>query len=472
MLNLFRKPAGLRLHVLVITVSMVLLINLLGFRVYSIARRHFAEISALADQDVKSQALLIKMEGVVASRDHAVRKLSITGDPAYEGLVAHEEVALARLKENLEDLFRGTYPEMAERVSKVDNVSEIRALKMELDEKKRDRLLAADHGAVGILRLILIALILSICIASWLFFFLFSGLLRPLSTLKEATARIRSGELSFRVPLGKRGVAELKELSESFNSMAERLELLEQSKTEFLATVSHEFKNPLAALKEGLALLASRWGDLSPEARERTFAACLIASKRLESMMNNLLHHARMESGFFEFDLALKNLATAIETSINEVGPVAGKKGMSIDFQGPKELKAAFNWDGMVHVLENLLLNAIKYGNEKSPIEVRAFQTQKSFNSTAGVAIPCVEITIANQGKTIGAVDLSRIFECFYRGSNSSRQQGLGLGLHVVKRIVEAHHGEVSVSSKEGKTEFRVLIPGRYENISWAGGHA
>jgi signal transduction histidine kinase len=242
--------------------------------------------------------------------------------------------------------------------------------------------------------------------------------------------------------------------------MAERLEHLDSAKTEFLATISHEIKNPLAALKEGMNLLASQGDSMLPHARSKAFSACLIASKRLESMINNLLNPSRMEMGLFDFDLTPKDLTAAIQTAMDEVRPLAQKKGMAIEYSGGEGILAAFNWDGMVQVFENLLLNAIKYGNENTTIEIRAALKSRTIEKAE---LPHLELAVINDGRAIPEAELAQVFERFYRGANSKLQQGMGLGLHVVKRIVEAHHGGISAACEAGKTRFELWIPGRYE---------
>jgi signal transduction histidine kinase len=132
---------------------------------------------------------------------------------------------------------------------------------------------------------------------------------------------------------------------------------------------------------------------------------------------------------------------------------------------------APFNWDGMVQVFENLLLNAIKYGNENSVIEIHARMTQQggaeeAMGHDAEVPLPRLphlELSVINDGARLQDSDLSQVFDRFYRGSNSRLQQGMGLGLHVVKKIVEAHHGGITAASEAGKTRFQLWIPGRYE---------
>jgi signal transduction histidine kinase len=441
------------------------LVLLLGIKAYSVARTHFAEMSELSMHDVKAQALLVKIEGLASQRENARRKFSITHDIEYKELVSHYDELIDEARGELADTL-GSDAKDSNLKSTGENAS---ALREKLRIRREQKIAHAHSAAQGLLRLILLALILSGVITAWLFTLFYRGLLDPLRKLTDATARIRGGDLAYR--LGgdaERGVTELRELARSFDQMAERLEHLDAAKKEFLATVSHEIKNPLAALKEGLTLISSQGDTMLPNARSRAFSACLIASKRLESMINNLLHHSRMDMGLFAFDLTPKDLTGAILTAKEEVRPLAQKKGMTIQYRGDPEIMAAFNWDGMVQVFENLLLNAIKYGNENSVIEIHAHMKDRQAFESEGVdptvpRIPHLELAVINDGARLKDEDLTQAFDRFYRGSNSKQQQGMGLGLHVVKRIVEAHHGGITAASEAGKTRFELWIPGRYE---------
>ncbi|MGK5083811.1 ATP-binding protein [Bdellovibrionota bacterium FG-1] len=452
--RIFRAP-GLRFQALIISFSLLLLVTLLGIRAYSVARGHFDELSELVHHDLQAQGLLVQMENSSSALDLALRKFAITRDSQYLKLATTVQKDLTQLASSLRQALA-----IGGQDFQIDpSASGIHKLRDWLEQRREAKLNHAHAAALGLLRLILVAVLLSGIITAWIFTLFYRGLLDPLAQLKDATYRIRSGELAYRLRT-QSGVAELQELAESFNLMAERLEQLDQAKTDFLATISHEIKNPLAALKEGINLLASQGDTMAPQAKAKAFSVCLIAAKRLESMINNLLHHSQMETGLFSFDLKLKDIGSAIHTAIDEVRPLAQKKGMTIHYQGNPSIQAAFNWDGLVQVFENLLLNAVKYGNENTTIQIQVQQKERRLEHAE---LPHLELAVINEGRTISDTDLSRIFERFYRGSNSTLQQGMGLGLHVVKRIIEAHHGKIYAASEAGKTRFEFWIPSRYE---------
>ena len=444
---MFPKFFRLRMQTLLISFSLICLIAILGVRAYSVARRQFFDTRDLVQFDLRAQTLLTRMESITLAKDKAEKKFRMTRDAAYGALLKHDLNSLTTATSEFEDSVTLIYPDLRNALGAVPKTQDIEAMKVTLDSRREVKLRQAHDSSLGLLHLILSALILSIAITAWLLFLFYRGLLEPLGRLNEATLKIKNGDLSHRLNT-QTGVSELRAVSTQFNLMAERLESLDRAKSEFLQTISHEIKNPLAALKEGLSLLSNQGEELAPAIRKRGFSACLIASKRVETMINNLLNLSRAERGLFDFDLDLKNMSSAIQTAIDEVRPLADKKGMQIRLRSNLELQAAFNWNGIVQVFENLLLNAIKYGQENSTIEIEASSTEKD-----------VQVRVINSGKNITSSESGKIFERFYRASNSTHQQGLGIGLHVVKQIIEAHHGKIEASSEHGKTKLCFWIP-------------
>lgn len=446
-------PLGLRLHALIVSFSLLLLTGILGFRAYSVAKEHFSETHKLLSYDLKAQTLLERLEQLSGQKEQAQRKFRATQDPLYSEVIQHHEESIAQTAESLSERLRPAYPNLAGEALKISTLEEIRKLKGELDSRRDQKLQQAGQRALGLIQVIGIALVITVSITTWVVYLFYQGLMNPLAKLRWATARIRGGDFSHRLKFHA-GVAELQELAQSFNQMAERLDALDRAKADFLATISHEIKNPLAALKEGLNLLASQGDQLSPAGRNKAFSACLISAKRLEWMINNLLNLSRGEKGIYDLDLEVNDLGSAIQTAIDEVRPLAEKRGMSFQFDNPGALLAPFNWNGMVQVFSNLFLNAIKYGSENTVIEVQAHQPLAPTTTPSEIAI-----SVSNMGREIPEAENARIFDRFFRASNATKQQGLGIGLHVVKNIIEAHRGKISAQSDAGRTEMRIIIP-------------
>lgn len=435
---------------------MICLTALLGGKAYSVARHQLQDTRDLVAYDLKAQTLLTRMESMAVSRDQAQRKFRMTQDRVYSDLVSYYDAALKSSAGSLSQVIAPAYPELAgdtEALKASAQLHPIQAMRSSLELKRENKMNRAHESSEGMVRLIISSFLLCIGVTGWLLFLFYNGLLEPLRALREATGKLRQGDLSHRVSMRSgftHGVSELADLSESFNRMAEKLESLDQAKTEFLETLSHEIKNPLAALKEGLNLLSRKDANLSEASRQRGFNACLIASKRVETMINNLLSVASAEKNLFDFEKAQKNFPLAVQTAMDEVRPLAEKKGIQLQLKAAPNVMVLFNWDAMVQVFENLLLNAIKYGQENSVVDVEV-----SADAT-GEKIIC---TVSNVGSGFSDQETTHVFDRFYRASNSSKQKGLGIGLHVVKKIIEAHEGEVSASSSAGKTSLQFSLP-------------
>ncbi|HLD99516.1 MAG TPA: HAMP domain-containing sensor histidine kinase [Bdellovibrionota bacterium] len=442
-------PPGLKINAMLISVSLIALTVILGVRAYSVARVHLVESKALVERDVPLQDLLFALDSAVNAKQLAEKKWAITRDPVYAKLIAKYRDTILKEAKAISLLRSGLIPAVKAKTS----VSELRDIVKHaqevLSQEREKNVRHASDAAAGLLRLILVAVVLSIVITAWMMVLFYHGLIRPLRHLRDATTRIREGDLSCRMRA--EGLTELREIAQDFNSMAARLESLDQAKNEFLATISHEIRNPMAALKEGLNLLSSEERKLSTESQKKCLSACLIASKRLEFMINNLLNLSKTGSGIFEADFSNRNLSSAIQTAVDEVRPLAEKKSIALRLVAPETVLAFFHWDGVVQAFVNLLLNAIKYGLEGSLIEVSVGVSE---STGAGV-----QVDVTNSGVDIARDELSKIFDRFYRGANSVKQQGMGIGLHVVKKVVEAHRGDVNVSSESGKTIFRVRLP-------------
>ncbi len=130
-------------------------------------------------------------------------------------------------------------------------------------------------------------------------------------------------------------------------------------------------------------------------------------------MINNLLSLSRSETGMFKFEVTQQNLDVAIQHPVTEVRPIADKKNIEIRVSCPENFRIAINQEAMVQALVNLLLNAIKYGSENSVIDVAVRVLEDSRRP--------VELTVTNFGKEISSSELSKVFERFYRGQNSSK---------------------------------------------------
>lgn len=450
---------------LVLTVLLFLIV-FLGAYALSEAERHAVEADELLSTNLTAASLLKKIESERAEYLRATAKFNVTRDKEYATLAERQRDSLEQSLVKLfiavasDESLAGLATDLKKHaVNRTDPafVQSLRDFERRLEQKRSEKLERIQVVARDLRKIILVTLLIAMGVTSWLAFLLYNSVLKPLECLKEAANRIRDGELSYRVEkFG--GFEELRSLRREFNAMAAKIEELDSMKSDFLSTVSHELKTPLTAIKEGLSLLTEKQGSLPVHVQSRTLEICTQSVKRLETMIQNLLNHARMESGFYSFDERTKNFVSVVESAIQGIRPIAERRKQVIELSVETDNHlAAFSTEGITHAVENLLFNAVKYGDNAHPIRVRVSRLDAK-------PVPQLEVRVTNHGKGLLPSELKQVFERFFRASNADGQKGVGLGLSVVRRIVEAHHGTVAAESNDGVTTFYFRIPQRYES--------
>lgn len=451
----------LRTQVVIVLAILLSLIAFLGAYALSEARRYADEADRLLSQSFKAGAALKEVAGLETEATRLVAKYTATGDREYRVVARRLDARVDELLRRVQAMVRNSGA-LADEVNALASVRKqgnsarflksLQVLERRLGDEGSRNVIRIHEVAQDLVKIILVAFVVAIGVTSWLAGILYYSVLHPIERIKDAARRIREGELSCRVEKHL-GFVELRALSSEFNAMASRIEELDEMKNEFVATVSHELKTPLTALKEGLALLAEKREALNGRSLTRTIEVCNQSTKRLETLIENLLNHMRMESGFYDYDETEKDIRAVVENAVQGLRPIAERRGQAVKVEMPHcAVTAAFSTEGLRHVVENLLLNAIKYGDSAQPIRLHVRPIEDA-------PISLVEFSVLNHGKGIHPSELSRVFDRFFRGSNSHGQKGVGLGLNVVKRIIEAHHGDVSAESQNGITKFSFRIP-------------
>ena len=228
---------------------------------------------------------------------------------------------------------------------------------------------------------------------------------------------------------------------------------LTQAKSAFVANVSHELKTPLSLIRlfaETLELGRIK----SPEKAQEYYRIINHESRRLTQLINNILDFSKIEAGRRQYQFAETNLAEVIQEVINSYEYQIIGAGFELKSEIHSNLPAlSIDRDAMAQALLNLLNNAVKYSPEIKRIEVKAFVLSDN-----------VIIEVADRGIGIPRSEQKKIFEKFYRVSNGlvHDTKGSGLGLSIVKHIIEAHGGQITVESVAGKgSRFMISIPAK-----------
>lgn len=267
---------------------------------------------------------------------------------------------------------------------------------------------------------------------------------RPLRHIADAAHAFGAGDLSARSRVARRD--ELGELSATFNQMAERIMQLVRSQRELLASVSHELRTPLSRVRVALDLAAE--GDAS--SAHQSLRDITEDLEELEELVDDVLAMARLESSWVGVR-AIPRVRT-VEVSARSVVDKAVSRFSASHVGRPLELDLPAGDDAGItieadpnllrRVIENLLENAHKYSAAGSPIRL-------SLVAQDGQAV----VTVADRGQGIGHEDLPFVFEPFFRADRSRTRQtgGVGLGLALSQRIVEAHGGRIEIQSELGE---------------------
>ena len=280
---------------------------------------------------------------------------------------------------------------------------------------------------------------------------------RPLHRLSEATRRFGDGDLTNRAPTERRAYTEVADLTRQFNLTADRLEeslgLIRRDRDrsrEFLADVSHELRTPITAMRMNTEILQGPAG-----ADEATRVEFLELSRnqldRLDWMAQNLLELSKLESGLLALDLRPDDLRSTVESAVEQAEGAARRRGVSLILSLPESaLPIHHDPPRIGQVIGNLIGNALKFTPPGGQVRV-----------TLSVHPEGAQLEVSDTGAGIEPTELPRIFERFYRGSNSveARGSGSGLGLAIVKSILDMHGGRISAQSQLGVgTTFTVIL--------------
>jgi signal transduction histidine kinase len=296
----------------------------------------------------------------------------------------------------------------------------------------------------SVTRVVLAASIVAVIASVGLAIVLARMLARPLAEIGAAARRIADGDYAARVP--RDGPEEVASLADSFNQMAASLERQEAMRRDFIANAAHELRTPLTNLQGYLEALR----DGVIEADAATYESLHEEADRLVRLSRSLDALAEGDAGGSPPRPVDLDLALAIRSALELAAPSIERAGLRLVEEVPDTLPARADPDRLAQVLANLLSNAVRYTPTGGVVTVSAERRPAD-----------VLVSVTNTGDDVPPEELERVFERFYRVEKSRDRSrgGAGIGLAIVKQLVESTGGRVGAESRDGQTRFWFSVP-------------
>ncbi len=270
-------------------------------------------------------------------------------------------------------------------------------------------------------------------------------ILAPITKLNHASSEIAGGNFNYRLDTSSQ-IKEITETFTNFNQMAHELSSIEMMRNDFIANISHEFKTPIAALEGYATLLQER--DLTETERVQYTRMILESTKQFSALSSNILKLSKLENQEKIIDQVSFRLDEQLRQALLFLENTWAEKELELELDLPKTFLYG-NEDLLMQVWTNLLSNAIKFTPKGGQIHI----TLESYQGL-------VYVTVKDTGIGISPQDKKHIFEKFYQADKSRAQEGNGLGLSLVYRIVSLCGGAIQVQSELGQgSEFTIQLP-------------
>ena len=306
----------------------------------------------------------------------------------------------------------------------------------------------SNKAIISVLILAVILVLSAICVVVDYFRRKFTDE-RSASKILDATDKIAAGDFSVRLEIthdyDKYNQYDL--IMENLNKMAGELQKTEVLKTDFISNVSHEIKTPLAVIQNYATLLSD---DGLDDATRKKYSATLInASKRITDLITNILKLNKLENQEIREKKEKFNLTDSLADAVLEFENIIESKNIQLDCD-LDDVNIVSSESLLKLVWNNLLSNAVKFTENGGKIKVMLKQKGKN-----------AEIIVSDNGVGMSPEVGAHIFEKFYQGDTSHSTQGNGLGLALVKKVIDILGGEISVQSEVGKgSTFSILLKG------------
>ena len=267
---------------------------------------------------------------------------------------------------------------------------------------------------------------------------------KPIQDMLEATKSISQGDYSCRV--SEEGEGDIGELLRSFNRMTAELGSTELMRNDFINTFSHEFKTPIVSIRGFAKRLRS--GGLTAQQQEEYLEFIVSESERLSTLASSVLLIAKYENQNLVSDQTEYDLDEQIRTCVLRLESQWSSRNITFELDLPR-ISYRSNLEMMDHVWTNLISNAVKFSCDGGTVQISAKKEDS-----------CITVQVRDQGIGIRPEHIGHIFDKFYQEDTAHSAAGNGLGLPLVRRIIQLNHGKIWAQSREGQgTVFTVMLP-------------
>jgi len=269
-------------------------------------------------------------------------------------------------------------------------------------------------------------------------------IIKPINKLGKAMQQVAAGEFDLELHEEQR-FKELEDIYESFNRMTKELKATEILQTDFVSNVSHEFKTPINAI-EGYATLLQGSENEGRELQEKYIGKILSNTHRLSNLVGNILLLSKVDNQAIPTKPSIYRLDEQIRQAVLQLEPEWEKKEIEFDIE-LERIEYTGNEVLLMHVWNNLIGNAIKFDPQGGMVRIRLWKNDER--------ILC---TVEDNGPGIKPGDEAHIFDRFFQSDSSHKEEGNGLGLALVKQIVKAEGGQVTVANMEKGCRFTIQL--------------
>ena len=294
------------------------------------------------------------------------------------------------------------------------------------------------------LALVLVIVLMLVAISAWTY----RVILKPVRMLRDATQKIRDGDLDFKIEV--RELDELGQLCQDFDEMRQRLKESAESKVQFdaenrelIRNISHDLKTPITAVKGYAEAIRDGVAD-TPEKMDRYIQTICNKANDMERLIDELAYYSKIDTNRIPYEYTRLNVEEYFEDCAAELQVDLEADGIRFEFENRVDSRVEIIADPeqLKKVINNIVSNSVKYMDKEEKIIHMQVQESGDF----------IHVAIEDNGRGIAQKDLPLIFERFYRAdaARTSSAGGSGIGLSIVKKIIEDHGGRIWAASREG----------------------